>query len=126
MASRANGTTTTTTTQARKPAPRATTAVAARPRPIPRDIKAAAATMAVLGDPHRLGILGTMVGAGPITLDAIMGWSGLDADAATAALGLLRKRGFLTATREPGKGGWRYAVSDAGAKAWTLTHGFVD
>lgn len=119
MAARPNGTTATTKTPARTSVP----AAANRPRPIPRDVRSAATSMATLGDPTRLAILGLLAGGESLALDAIATLFGIDADAATATLGQLKKRGFVEASRVAGVG-WTYRISEAGVKAWTRAQGF--
>jgi DNA-binding transcriptional ArsR family regulator len=122
---RANGTTTaanTTKAPARKPAP--ATAAPTRPRPIPREVRSAAAALAALGDPHRLAILGHLAGGEILTPDAVATLVGLDADAATAALNQLKKRGFAEAARVAGAG-WTYRISDEGAKALVRAMAFA-
>jgi DNA-binding transcriptional ArsR family regulator len=111
--------TTTTTTPGRKP----TKVTVTRPRPIPREVKAIAAALAALGDPHRLAILGALAeGEILYATDEIAKRFGLHPDVASAALNVLRKRGLVLAIREAGKGGWRHRRE---AEAQSQTGGLI-
>jgi DNA-binding MarR family transcriptional regulator len=73
--------------------------------------------LAVLGEPHRLAVLGFVAAAaGPVTLYDVVDRLGCDDPTATEVVNHLKQRGWIVGDRVPkaSGGGWTYRLSDAG------------